>query len=643
MPGTSSDDRDAGATKPRFAHAVIYVHRGGGDTWIQVLSANQRRLRVQRSGKANARGPIPVIVGRNEDRIALQQERQQWIDVLRERVASLQAQLLAYCLAPHADLQQAAHLCSELSSTRERLEAATLTVINGPEALRALTDPENTKIELLHHGLWGCAYLQPDPQDAASGYSLWDLPAEWRSLGLSPAIGSVRLQSCYSGDVAPREHVISYPRGYYGPPSAGRIAPAQILADAMRNAGFTSPRVTGYQGIGLNFYNYHAKNTIYLCSIWADDISIPEEPYASRLGVDEEDARMSIARRSDVAMVFEPREPNRSRKALRYDRAYLYAPRWEEASFEVALEENARRLAKWIDSGSVKPRGPVPLLARNVEEKATLSDIRRKRMRALGREVQAARDERRECERALGDASLSGAARDEVQRKIDALDFTIKERSFYLAAAEASGIEEWEALITVPNAEHKSAAQVEKSRTKQLAKTKLYLVSEGGTGAESGLDELSSGLAQRFSSAGVTPYIGSFRLLNNGSADATRRRKFVANPAGYSGSGPRRRLAPAQALANQLQEDGFHRPKVTGYQGQGVSWAASKRLIHADADADASTSTAGARHQGWGSRSIAPPHALRIAPGSTPQWKRRSEAGKVFAPKRGLALAFPGA
>ena len=642
MPGTSSDDREARTAKPRFAHAVIYAHRAGGDTWLQVLSANQRRVRVQRSGKANARGPIPVIVGRNEDAIALRQEREQSIGGFQARVAALRSELHAYCVDPHADLQRAALLCSELKSTLEMLEAAKQTIIHGPEGLRALTDPKNTKMELPHHGFWAHAYLQPDAEDATSAYSLMDLPAEWLLLGLSPEIGAVRLHSCFSGDVAPREYLISYPRGYYGPPSAGRIAPAQVLADAMKDAGFTSPRVTGYQGIGLNIYNYEYRHTVYISSIWADDISLPEEPYASRLGFDDNGARVSIARRSDVAMVFEPTDPNRSRKALRYDRAYLYAPRWGENAFEVALEENARRLAKWIDSGSVKPRGPVPLLARNVEEKATLSDIRRQRIRALAREVQAAREERRNCERALGDASLSGAARDEMQKKIDELDFTIKERSFYMAAAEASGIEEWEALIAVPNAEHESAAEVEKSRTKQLAKTKLYLVSEGGTGSGSGLSELSSGLAQPFSSAGVTPHIGSFRLLNNGSADATRRRKFVAHPSGYSGSAQRRRLAPAQALANQLQEDGFISPRVTGYQGQGVSWAASKGMTNADAEGEASTSTAGERLQGWGSRSMAPPHALRIAPGDASQRKRRSEAGKVFAPKRGLALAFPG-
>jgi hypothetical protein len=244
-------------------------------------------------------------------------------------------------------------------------------------------------------------------------------------------------------------------------------------------------------------------------------------------------------------MVFEPRDPNRSRKALRYDRAYLYAPRWEENAFEVALDENARRLAKWIDSGSVKPRGPIPLLAQNAREKETLSGIRRNRIRALAREVQAARDERRNCERALRDPSLSGAARDEMQQKIDALDSTIKERS-------------------------------------------------------------------------------------------------LPNPPEYSGSGPRRRLAPAQALANQLQEDGFLRARVTGYQGQGVSSAASKGLINADAEGGASTSTASERLRGWGSRSMAPPHALRIVPGDASQRKRRSEAGKVFAARCGLALAFPG-
>jgi hypothetical protein len=618
---------------------VIYVHRADGDTWLQVLTSNRRRLRVQRTGRPDARGPVPVIAGTDQYAVDLALQRDAWIISLQAQAGALGVELLAASLEAHADLQRIAQLYARLDEVAEKLLAARQTVIYGPAALRDLPDPKKTKIELPHHGLWGSEYLLADGRDQATRYSVRDLPAYWRLLGLSPDIGSIRLEACCSGDVAPREHLISYPRGYYGPASAQHLAPAQMLADAMAQAGFTSPRVTGYQGIGICVVNYFSKNDVYISETWAEDVSLPEEPYAVRVGFDKKGARLSIARRSDVAMVFEPTDPNRSRKALRYDRAYLYAPRWEENAFEVALEENARRLAKWIDSGSVKPRGPIPLLARNAQEKETLSGIRRNRIRALARDVQAARDERRNCERALGDASLSGEARDEMQQKIDALDFTIKLRSFDMAAAEATDIDEWEALLTVPDAERKSAAEIEAMRTTQLAKTKLYLVPDGRTGSGFRAAELSRDLARPFLSAGVTPYIGSFRLLNNGSADVRRRRKSVANPPASSGSGSTPHLTPAQELANQLYEDGFLRPRVTGYQGQGVSWAASRSLV--DADADAPGSSAGARHQGWGSHSIAPPHALRIVPGDASQSKRRSEVGKVFVPKRGLALAFP--
>lgn len=483
MPGTSSDERDAGAAKPRYAHTVIYAHRADGDTWLQVLSSNRRRLRVRRNGRPDARGPVPVIVGTDQDAVALARERQAWITSLQGKAGALGVELLVASQEAHADLQRIARLYAELDEAAEKLLAATQTVIYGPDVLRHLPDPKNTKIELLHHGLWGYEYLLADGRDPATRYSVRDLPAYWLSLGLSPDIGSVRLEACCSGDAAPREHLISYPRGYYGPPSAQRLAPAQMLADAMAQAGFTSPRVTGYQGIGICIINYLSKNDVYIGETWAEDVSLPEGPYAVRVGTEDEGARVDIARRSDVAMVFEPRDPNRRRKALRYDRAYLYAARWEENTFEVALEENVRRLAKWIDSGSLKPRGPIPLLAKDEQEKETLSALRRQRMRALRREVQAARGERRNCAQALGDASLSGAARDEMQQKIDDLDFTIKERSFYMAAAEATDIDEWETMIGVPDAEQKSEAQIEEMRTAQLDKTKLYIVPHGRTAA----------------------------------------------------------------------------------------------------------------------------------------------------------------
>jgi hypothetical protein len=383
---------------------------------------------------------------------------------------------------------------------------------------------------------------------------------------------------------------------------------------------------------------------------WEQDVSLPEEPYAVRVGLDSDMARVDIARRSDVAMVFEPTDNDRGRKPLRYDHAYMYAPRGDGDAFEFALEENVRRLAKVIDASYFRPRGPIPLLASNEDVRRGLDDLRAKRMRGLSQEVKSAREERRACERALGNASLSNDERDHMQKKIDDLDFVIKERSFYLAAAEATEIKSWNALTSAGDALGHGDAQVQATRSAQLAKTKMYIALYGsagserlttdrsGTTAEVTLAEISRDLAQRFLVEGVTPHIGSFRLLSRESADAKPRRNFEANPRGYSGLFSDRRVAPAQYFANQLKEDGFIRPRVTGYQGQGVFWATAKHIVNADSDAG--HSSAGARHQGWGSGSLAPPHAIQIVPGKASEWRRRSEVGKVFKPRQGLAFCL---
>lgn len=53
MRETRFEDCGATSRKPRSKYAVIYAHRGDGDTWLQIFSENLRLLRVQRSGKPN--------------------------------------------------------------------------------------------------------------------------------------------------------------------------------------------------------------------------------------------------------------------------------------------------------------------------------------------------------------------------------------------------------------------------------------------------------------------------------------------------------------------------------------------------------------------------------------------------------------
>ena len=89
MPETSSHDRDARAAKPRYAHTVIYVHRADGDTWLQVLTSNRRRLRVQRTSRPDARGPVPVIAGTDQYAVDLALQRDAWIISLQAQAGAL--------------------------------------------------------------------------------------------------------------------------------------------------------------------------------------------------------------------------------------------------------------------------------------------------------------------------------------------------------------------------------------------------------------------------------------------------------------------------------------------------------------------------------------------------------------------------
>jgi hypothetical protein len=244
MPETPFEDREARAERPRFKYAVIYTHWGEGDAWRQVFSVNLRRLLAQRAGKANARGPIPVVTGSDDAAMLLERQRHRAIAFFQRALARLECKLDAYCQEPQLDTEKIARLTAERNHERERMDAATQTRIYGPGALGDLQEPQNTKIEVVHHGWAGYPYLMATSGESPVSLPIEDLPLHWKSHGLSPEIGSIRLNACSSGDAVPREHLISYPRGYYGPPSDRRTALAQYLADAMQNAGFAQPRVT---------------------------------------------------------------------------------------------------------------------------------------------------------------------------------------------------------------------------------------------------------------------------------------------------------------------------------------------------------------------------------------------------------------
>lgn len=628
----------------KYKHAYMYAHRGDGDTWLQVYVTNIRRERMQRTGKPNARGPLPVIAGSEEAAALLEQQRLATIEEGQERVDALEERLQWEGQATHKNFEAMARLSARLGNAQEKLDAAKHTVIYGPAALKTFEDPENTKLEVVHHGTWGDDRLATESSNPSSEFPIQALPSHWRAHGLSRRIGSIRLLSCGSGDAAPRERLVSYPAGYYGPPGETRIAAAQYLADKMKAVGFVRPRVTGYQGLGLGIGDYLRKDRAYIEMKWRADVSLPEEPYALRAGV-EGDVMTDIARRSDVSMVFEPTDPDRRRERLRYQHAYMYAPSGAGDTFEFALEENLRRLAKWIDASSIKPRGPIALLAPNEEVEKALVAARAKRMHELGQEVKDAREALRTSEQALREDALSDGERDEIRRSLDEQRFVIQERSFYLAVAEATRIETLDALTTVEHDAHLSEAQRQAMLTSKLADTKVYIPLYGSAGSdllttdrsetpvETHLADISQELAQYFLSQGLAPEVGSFRLISWESADTRTRTKFEANPPGYRGLFSNRRVAPAQYLANKLQEDGFAHPRVTGYQGQGIFWSISKHFVNAGAEP--AHSNGATRHQGWGSRSIAPVHALQVIPGYSSNWRRRRDVRKVFGPKRG--------
>lgn len=647
MPETSATQRSAAYGKPRFKYAFMYAHQGEGDTWFQVFSENLRRLRTKRTRKPNARGPVPVIAGSDEAAAILEGLRLQSVQIGEHKLAQLGSALHRCGQGSNENAEEIARLTAEFNNVQERLDAARLTRVLGPGALKTLDEPENTKLEVVHHGACGYEYLATGAGGPSSHFPIGALPPHWKTLGLSRKIGSVRLFSCESGDAAPRRQFISYPRGYYGFPSDNEIAPAQRLADKMKATGFARPRVTGYQGLGISIPDYLHRASTYVESIWNADVSLPDETFALRSIVEGEGVTTDIVRRSEVAMVFEPTDPDRRRKRLRYEHAYLYAPSGEGDTFEFALEENVRRLAKWIDASSVKPRGPIPLIAPNDEARRALEAARAKRMQALDQEVEDARQACRTSEQALQSDSLSDGEREEVRNTLDAQRFIVRERSFYLAAAEATRIEGLEVLTAV-GAQQGEEAHRQAMLTRQLANTKIYIPLYGSAGSDllstdrsetptkARLADISQDLAQHFSAEGQAPHVGSFRLLSWESADAKTRRKFEENPSGFSGLFSNRRVAPAQYLANKLEEDGFLRPRVTGYQGQGIFWPVSKHFLAGDSASTAPN--ANERHQGWGSQSIAPVHALQVIPGHSSDWKRRRDVAKVFKPKRGLGL-----
>jgi hypothetical protein len=651
MPGAERHGRGANGRGLHFEFAYTYAHRGEGYAFEQACAANIRRLRKQRAGVQGARGPIPLVAADQHVKTQLEQARQRLVDRFRTDIERHRNNQELRALTPDEE--------AEMYWDVLRMDAAELTDILGPEALRDIPDPENTKIYVSHHGTWR-GNLSTDPTDSAISFPVEDIPTYWKALGMPRNIGSVRLSSCESGDATPRRRFISYPPGYNGFFSADDFAPAQRFANKMKAVGFSRPRVTGYQGKGADqpeaMHHHMATEGFAL----GQGVDLPDTRHAAQMCYTEK-VYTDFQRRSDVAMVFEPIDRDHRPKKLRYSHAYFYAlcePKGEDDQFAVALDENLRRLAKWIDApASRKPRGPIKIIASSDEIKAALDAVRTNLIDVLADAVKKAQADRDLDKAALTEQSLGDDERELRHEAIESKDQVIKILSLELAAAEATRITGLEALATIPNEKQWDPRQRQAIRTAQLDGTKLYIGLHGGAGSnvlstngsanavEVCIAQVAHSLAEHFESCRVTPRIGSIRLLSCESADTVRRKKFTSSAPGYSGRPFRRRIAPAQYLANKLQEDGFVRPRVTGYQGMGILWRGARQCVLEQGPEFVRHRGNATGLSGWGPESCAPLYGLRVIPAEedTADYKtarRRSEVATVFKPKSRLPLCW---
>ncbi|GAA5784244.1 hypothetical protein GCM10007860_06890 [Chitiniphilus shinanonensis] len=271
--------------------AFYWAHEGGGDIFEQAAGSNLPRIR-KAAQDPTARGPVPVIA-RNETVFAdLSAAKQQTIsnalsemtsirksiadtgpqiDTIKQTRRRLKAmdpnyvkgqpypenpqpvkprltELLQQTTALKQNARnQRAQAQSSLSAWQERHDAFAATEIkHAGDVGMASLHPQHTKLYVLGHGNAGYDALQTTPDDGV--FALTDVAKGLKQSGLNPDFESIRMTSCHSADAVKPTHFLADPPAIHD----GARAPAQTLANALKAEGFTQPKVTGYQGQGIN-------------------------------------------------------------------------------------------------------------------------------------------------------------------------------------------------------------------------------------------------------------------------------------------------------------------------------------------------------------------------------------------------------
>jgi hypothetical protein len=294
--------------------AYFYAHRGDGDTFEVAVGGNLIYLRKMELNAA-ARNPLPIIPGDQEAFKALKAKRREVrrdfarqyhkamkdvaeakLTIARAQVWRKRAEAFPEGAKKVANLSTLAELVEEATSKivrqedllahfRERGTAARVTRVINPDAtpLRGL-DPAGTKLYFPAHGTAGDEILSTMLDSDDGDFSIKALAQGLMANGLPANFSDFRMSSCGSAD-SERRSAFGGDSALGEQGSSVSMAPAQIFADELADAGFSSPRVTGYEGSGVKF---------------------PYGLYQERL-VGTFEAPTARARRSHVARVFAPR------------------------------------------------------------------------------------------------------------------------------------------------------------------------------------------------------------------------------------------------------------------------------------------------------------------------------------------------
>lgn len=244
-----------------------YAHRGDGDIMEMASSQNLPGVRKREVGMTS-RAATPVVARDravfqqlHERRVALSQEHRSGMRPSENNIAKLRGFLARIDHELHhekPDVETAQVLerqAQQIEQTilgdtavrdrwRRQAEAVEATPILGPEHLSGL--PSDAKLLVLGHGTAGVNRLSTT-ESKADAFALRDVAQGLRAAGLSRDFSNFALTSCHSADAEEHTEFVQDPPAQ----TPGGTAPAQSLANELQRAGFTQPKVKGYQGAGL--------------------------------------------------------------------------------------------------------------------------------------------------------------------------------------------------------------------------------------------------------------------------------------------------------------------------------------------------------------------------------------------------------